>query len=576
MSNWITYPENIALDSAGVLGRTVGAGEALVLNASQLASFIGFNPSSYAPLVHTHGISDVLGLGSSLAYIQSQIDGKAALSHSHAIADVTGLQTALDGKAALAHSHAIADVTGLQTALDGKAASSHTHSIANVTGLQTALDGKAALAHSHAIADVTGLQTALDGKAASSHAHSIANVTGLQTALDGKAALSHSHAIADVTGLQTALDDKISLAGSYSNPTWITGLAWSKISGITGTPDGTKFLRDDGSWQTVSGGGGGITSLGGQTGAAQTFQVGTNGTNFTITSSANVHTFDLPDASATARGLVTTGSQTFAGAKTFSVVSIAGDITFTSTFSLFSGATEVIGYRAGGSYGLCMGSGIQFGWASGTNVNSSAIDVALNREGAGILALRNDATAQTLHISNTWTSGTNFEYGRLQWNTNEFRIGTAVGSTGGTQRLTILGSWNTAGAWAPALTIQTDSRISTAMPVLLNNGSHASNNAYHFASWNNGCIGWASTGTITLSSALDTAFKRVSAGLVEINNGTAGTYRDLVLRNLRMSAPTVPVSSTDTGSEGQVSWDANYIYVCTATNTWKRATLATW
>lgn len=43
-----------------------------------------------------------------------------------------------------AHTHAIADVTGLQTALDGKAASSHTHAIANVTGLQTALDAKVA------------------------------------------------------------------------------------------------------------------------------------------------------------------------------------------------------------------------------------------------------------------------------------------------------------------------------------------------------------------------------------------------------------------------------------------------
>ena len=81
---------------------------------------------------------------------KSQVDAglatKAATSHSHAIAEVTGLQTALDGKSATGHGHAIADVTGLQTALDGKAASSHSHAIANVTGLQTALDAKASLA----------------------------------------------------------------------------------------------------------------------------------------------------------------------------------------------------------------------------------------------------------------------------------------------------------------------------------------------------------------------------------------------------------------------------------------------
>jgi hypothetical protein len=40
----------------------------------------------------------------------------------------------------------------------------HTHTIANVTGLQTALDGKANSAHTHAQSDVTGLSTALAGK----------------------------------------------------------------------------------------------------------------------------------------------------------------------------------------------------------------------------------------------------------------------------------------------------------------------------------------------------------------------------------------------------------------------------
>jgi len=121
-----------------------------------------------------------LGLGS--AALSSASDF-ATTSHTHVIANVTGLQTALDGKAATAHSHIVADVTGLQTALDGKAATAHTHIIANVTGLQTALDGKAATSHTHAIANVTGLQAALDGKAATAHPHAIADVTGLSAAL---------------------------------------------------------------------------------------------------------------------------------------------------------------------------------------------------------------------------------------------------------------------------------------------------------------------------------------------------------------------------------------------------------
>ena len=45
----------------------------------------------------------------------------------------------------------------LKAAVDGKAAVSHTHTIANVTGLQTALDGKAAASHKHGNADITGI-----------------------------------------------------------------------------------------------------------------------------------------------------------------------------------------------------------------------------------------------------------------------------------------------------------------------------------------------------------------------------------------------------------------------------------
>jgi hypothetical protein len=60
----------------------------------------------------------------------------------------TAQQTALNGKANTSHSHAIAEVTGLQAVLDGKQASgsyasdSHSHVIGDTTGLQTALDGK--------------------------------------------------------------------------------------------------------------------------------------------------------------------------------------------------------------------------------------------------------------------------------------------------------------------------------------------------------------------------------------------------------------------------------------------------
>jgi hypothetical protein len=62
----------------------------------------------------------------------------------------------------------------------------------------------------------------------------------------------------------------------------------------------------------------GITALNGLIAQVQYFATGTSGTDFNISSTTATHTFNIPDASATNRGLITTGSQTIAGAKTFS------------------------------------------------------------------------------------------------------------------------------------------------------------------------------------------------------------------------------------------------------------------
>lgn len=43
-----------------------------------------------------------------------------------------------------------------------------------------------------------------------------------------------------------------------------------------------------------------------------------------------------------------------------------------------------------------------------------------------------------------------------------------------------------------------------------------------------------------------------------------------------MAAIAAPSSAGDTGTAGMIRWDANYIYICTATNTWKRVAIATW
>lgn len=83
--------------------------------------------------------------------IQTQINGKANTSHTHAISDVTSLQTSLDAKAPLANPTFTGTVSGITKSMVGLGNVDNT-SDANKpisTATQTALDGKAAVSHSH-------------------------------------------------------------------------------------------------------------------------------------------------------------------------------------------------------------------------------------------------------------------------------------------------------------------------------------------------------------------------------------------------------------------------------------------
>lgn len=60
-----------------------------------------------------------------------------------------------------------------------------------------------------------------------------------------------------------------------------------------------------------------------------------------------------------------------------------------------------------------------------------------------------------------------------------------------------------------------------------------------------------------------------SNGFILHSNGTASYWANVTIQKV-----SVPANSTATGTTNQIAWDSNSIYVCVATNTWKKVDLS--
>lgn len=189
-----------------------------------------------------------------------------------------------------------------------------------------------------------------------------------------------------------------------------------------------------------------LTTLNGLTAASQTFTVGSSGSDFTIASSGSVHTFNIPDASNTNRGLVTTSSQTFGGIKTFAtgiVASATACASAASSNNIFCqggnsfGATAILGTNDAQALSFETGGNIQATIANGgatlfkNSTNSAvsfqvqnaaalphfSVDTASNRVIIGSSTTDATAVLLTLDSYNSATDPTGVA-GGMYYNTN--------------------------------------------------------------------------------------------------------------------------------------------------------------
>lgn len=112
-------------------------------------------------------------------------------------------------------------------------------------------------------------------------------------------------------------------------------------------------------------------------------------------------------------------------------------------------------------------------------------------------------------------------------------------------------------------------------------GFSMANNDLRFANY-------VSTGKVLFYSNGMDRIAIFPSGNIQIKSTINGTATDDTINKLQVDGSikatqfrlstlnTAPSSSADTGTTGEIRFDANYMYVCVATNTWKRSELTTW
>jgi hypothetical protein len=82
--------------------------------------------------------------------------------------------------------------------------------------------------------------------------------------------------------------------------------------------------------------------------------------------------------------------------------------------------------------------------------------------------------------------------------------------------------------------------------------------------------------TVRITGTTDASDASGNTGAVGIAGGLSVAKRLYVGTEFILATNSAPVSSTSSGVAGMIRRDNNFIYVCIATNTWKRVLITSW
>lgn len=203
----------------------------------------------------------------------------------------------------------------------------------------------------------------------------------------------------------------------------------SSLNGLAPASGGgtTNFLRADGTWAAPPGGGGGITTLNTLTASTQALAIGTSGTDLSWSSASTTHTLNVPTASASNRGaLSSTDWSTFN-----SKVGGSGTTSYIPKFSSSSALTNSLMFETSNTISIGTNTGIDsytrlyiYGGTNGANVDarglaSTGIDQAtFDAQGSDYATTFKSLHVRYLGVNSVGTTlgYSNVNLGDITWN----------------------------------------------------------------------------------------------------------------------------------------------------------------